>query len=302
LLTRLQESARWYCFAMSADDRRRARYSAAIARLRRRTVARRRKALHSLDEVKSPTIDARMGFASVAAGALEHVDDVVVESRTLASPYLEMTAPWDGRQQMLSGLVQNSSLSLGSPFLRFALQDTVIATVSRYLGMVPLLAGVDVLVSRFFEERLSESQLYHCDFEDVRQVKIFLHCSDVSMDDGPLTVIPADQSRSVKRELRYKYGRAGYRISDEAMMNARGTVDEISLTGGAGTAHFVDTSTCFHYGSRLSPGGGRRIVAQYQFLTPAAFALMFRYSKLPFASMGQSHELTEIQRLVIGAE
>src|SRR5207248_7911452 len=57
LLARLQESAKWYFFAMSADDRRRERFSTVISRLRGRTVETRRAAQRSLDDVNTPSIE-----------------------------------------------------------------------------------------------------------------------------------------------------------------------------------------------------------------------------------------------------
>jgi hypothetical protein len=244
-------------------------------------------------------LEREQGFVSFPPGTFEHTDAVVSDARNLAAPFLDTTDRWEGRQQMLSGLVGAARLQLDSAYLQFALQPSVIDVASQYLGLVPVLASVDILLSRHFDQPLTDSQLYHCDFEDVRQVKIFLHCSDVGPDNGPLTVVRAEESVDIKRRIGYRYGTAGYRIADEDMV-ASGMRDPLELLGPTGTAHFVDTSTCFHFGSRLRAGSERRIVTQFKFLTPAAFALVFRYRDLPFQHLRDAPGLTPPQRLLLG--
>lgn len=70
------------------------------------------------------------------------------------------------------GLVKESELRLDSPFLRFAHHRDVLGCASGYLGAVPLLASVDVWASLPSAE-IANSQLFHCDWADLSQVKIF---------------------------------------------------------------------------------------------------------------------------------
>jgi hypothetical protein len=299
VLRQVRDTFKWRVFAMSADDPRRERYSRWISRLRGPEVRRRKAAIRTVNGSAPGKIEESAGFVSFPPGTFLRTDDVVAETRRLAAPFLETTERWDGRQQMLSGLVDKSELTVTSPFLQFASQPDVIDVVGQYLGLVPILASVDILLSRHFDQQLMDSQLYHCDFEDVRQVKIFLHCSDVGPDNGPLTVVRANESREIKRRIGYRYGTERYRIGDDEMVSS-GMTKSVGLLGPMGTTHFVDTSTCFHFGSRLPQGNERRIVTQFQFLTPAAFALVFDLDSLPFKALAKAQGLSDAQRLLFG--
>jgi hypothetical protein len=65
-------------------------------------------------------------------------------------------------------------------------------------------------------------------------------CSDVDAHSGPLTVMRADTSRSLRRKLHY---RRNQRVQDEQAAQALGSLDGVyHMTGSAGTLCFVDTS------------------------------------------------------------
>ena len=59
-------------------------------------------------------------------------------------------------------------------------------------------------------------------------------------------------------------------MTDEAVTAAVGS-DRTVLDGPRGTAHFVDTSRCFHFGSRVQAGAPPRQLVVFQYLTPYAF-------------------------------
>jgi len=86
-----------------------------------------------------------------------------------------------------------------SPLARLAFNPAVVATAAAYLGMVPLLAGVTVLRSPYVVGPPSGSQLSYSDWEDVSQLKLFVHCSEVTSREGPLTALRATASARVNR-------------------------------------------------------------------------------------------------------
>lgn len=168
-----------------------------------------------------------------------------------------------------------------------------------YLGTIPILVYVDIWCSRPTPQ-VANSQLYHCDWEAERQLKVFVHCSDVSEASGPLTVIPADKSKQLRDEIHYTYGGSRAELADETVAEVVGLDDEVSFTGPPGTVVAVDTSRCFHYGSRVKEAGNWRVVTVIQYLAPTAFKLPLRATRgAPFRHL-EDHGLSELQRLVLG--
>ncbi len=205
---------------------------------------------------------------------------VVDQVRSLA-PDVETDTPGTGQGKPYLLDLRLDVLSSESPLGRLALHPSVVATATAHLGMVPVLAGVTVLRSPYVAGPHSGSQLFHSDWEDVTQLKLFVHCSDVTSIHGPLTALRGGSSTRVKEALHYRYGGEGFRRGDDEVL-ALVEPDEVhAFEGPPGTAVFVDTSACLHYGSRLAQGAADRLVVQLQFLRPTAFDLVLRRAPLP---------------------
>ena len=98
------------------------------------------------------------------------------------------------------------------------------------------------------------SQKFHLDHEDFRQVKGFVFIDDVEETSGPFTLLEAEASAGVQRAVHYRMTPAEKRVEDDVVFGIADRRRAVSLTGPAGTVALVDTSRCFHYGSRA----GRR--------------------------------------------
>jgi hypothetical protein len=135
---------------------------------------------------------------------------------------------------------------------------SILDSVTAYLGTVPRLIGARLCWSPPNETARS-SQLFHFDYEDLRQLKVFINIFETKKDQGPLTFIPADISEQVQKSIRRVS-----RVSDERIYKAGGRNKEVKLVGPAGSGAFLDTSRCLHYGSRFNRRD--RLVLIIQFL------------------------------------
>ena len=110
--------------------------------------------------------------------------------------------------------------------------------------------------------------------------------------------VDADRSDALRRTLGYEYRN---RVTDEEAQAAMGDLDLTALEGEPGTTCLVDTSCCFHYGSRLEAQDEGRLVAMIQYLTPYSFMLPRDYRR----AAPYRHLLTDssgrLERLVLGA-
>jgi hypothetical protein len=220
------------------------------------------------------------GFATVGStpsiDTAAVVDDVRRRRKELSGGQLR-----DEKAYLLDHPV--TDLAPSSTLLRFALDPEVVAAAALYLGIVPVLTQITILASPAIPGPLSGSQLFHSDWEDVRQVKVFVACSSVADENGPLTAISARVSRRVKDEVGYRYGGRAFRLPDERVAPLLTANDVTAFTGPAGSTTFIDTSSCLHYGSRVHPGAEERLVVQFQYLTPPAFDLVASRKGRPFA-------------------
>jgi hypothetical protein len=294
-VNRVADSATWFLFAKTADDRRRRAYWKTIAFLRRRDIGQRVAALKLLPD-PGVEIPQNVGFSRCTLGDLGASYTVLAEVLRIVSEQGDMPA---GPKPYLVDMAVGE-LSRCSELLRFALNPMVLSPVANYLGMVPRLVSVTILESRAQSGASpSGSQLFHCDYEDVRQVKVFVSCSETGSENGPLRAISARESQRIKGAVRYKYGDRQFRVRDSVIAGLLPGDEITEFTGPAGSVTFIDTSSCFHCGSRVKPGAAGRLVVQFQYLTPAAFEL-FIAPGLRHPGVSRSRGPHPLERLVLG--
>jgi hypothetical protein len=150
-----------------------------------------------------------------------------------------------------SALVNESDLNRESIFVRFALQPAVREIACAYFDRkVPYLADVQVLMSHGTDNKTwEESQLWHRDYADSKTIKLWVYLTDVdSPEKGPFTYLPLDASNRVKNNF------FPGRVSDEAMISSGLAKAAQEVYGRRRKAFYIDTSRCYHLGSRLKQG------------------------------------------------
>jgi len=237
------------------------------------------------------------GYAILRPGVVADADEVVSYAQErLATTDIGVLSR-KGKQFMLP-LVEQSALDRESPLLRLALRRDVLAGVASYLGTVPLLTNINLYLSRSTNRELISSQLFHCDADDTRQVKVFVLCSEVTPENGPLMIMDAADSEDLRERVGYRYKD---RVTDEQADAACGALELVPVQGATGTVCLVDTSRCFHYGSRVDNEASPRLAAMLQYLTPHSFMLPRDPSRnAPFKGLASPDD-PELVRLVLGA-
>ncbi len=158
-------------------------------------------------------------------------------------------------------------------FFKFLFEENILNRIIGYLGRNLTFAGASILYSENITFEEGRSQNFHMDGEDLNQIKIFLYISDVDENSGPLTVLSKidsiilynkyDQNRLLKKKT--------IRIKDEILEKFSMKNCIYPLVGKKGTINLVDTSNCYHFGSR--PGKKPRYVLMYQFLNSFSYYL-----------------------------
>ena len=183
-------------------------------------------------------------------------------------------------------LKNSNDFNILSPEFKFVTNKYLIEIVSRYLNCVPILTNLSLWYSpndKIFE---NSSQEYHLDHEDYKQVKGFLFINDIDEQTGPLSIINTLQSNEIQKSINYKMTKKTKRVNDEIigdLIRKNINIQENVITGKSGDLLLCDTSSCFHYGSRL--GTKARYILAFQYITPFGFTVDWNwrnYDKLPF--------------------
>jgi hypothetical protein len=244
------------------------------------------------------TIPREDGYAVCAAGSVADTDRLVALARETVERVDLAEKKADANKPFMVKLLDMKAMTVDSPLLRFALRRDIVAAATEYLGVVPILQYANVVYSSQGGSEFSKSQLYHCDSDEAEQVKIFVLCETVTHNEGPLTFLAASQSQQVRDRVQYRYK---HRLTDEQVRSAAGApLREVALTGPAGTLAFLDTSRCFHYGSRISSTDTRRLVIMLQYVTPLAFILPDYPAGTTFGALAADGR-DDVERLVLGA-
>jgi hypothetical protein len=185
-----------------------------------------------------------------------------------------------------------------SAFLDFVKHPKILATVSKYIGHLPILQYVGVWHSTYMPGIFRSSQLFHCDWEDVISAKVFVNLNDVTPSNGALYALDATTSKDIRKKIGYTFTGEHYRVPDETIMSNMTDASElINFSGPPGTVSFVDTTRCFHYGSRMEPSTDR-LVAVISYMSPAALNI----SQSKFGSYRKllANENSEIEKYLFG--
>ncbi|MGF7158518.1 hypothetical protein FHS85_000128 [Rhodoligotrophos appendicifer] len=155
-------------------------------------------------------------------------------------------------------MARGADLAQYTDIMRLAVNRDVLDAVSKYLGAVPIVSQISVLVSPPNESQIG-SQLYHLDFADEKQVKFFTYVHDVGPESGPFTFVPVAESETLVKKFGYDRGR----LSLEEVTGVVGESGQVQVMGPAGSGFLVDTSRCLHYGSNRNKTTRVALLIQY---------------------------------------
>ncbi len=203
------------------------------------------------------------GYLRCRAGELPGLEEVVARCAGIFDEVREKlereSFQFNPNKRFLLSVLTGSEFCEHPDLIRFMVCRPILDTVTAYLGSVPLLAGGALWWTPVNESALS-SQLYHFDNEDFRQVKLFVNVFETADEHGPFTFLPADVSQRIRESVGYVTGR----VDDERALAIAGPDAAIQVVGPPGSAAFVDTARCLHFGSRSTRRD--RLVLMIQFL------------------------------------
>ena len=213
-------------------------------------------------------------------------DDLVRNSVLNTKNYLSNKQKND--KSYFRELTNLQDYSSNSPEFKLATDPQLIKSVASYLNCSPVLLNITAVHSPKSTEKHSEvfsgSQLFHRDADDIRVLKVWIFCSDVTSETGPTVLVPANQSENIAQKIKYKQG---------SRANDRSVLEEISpklnsAIGSIGTQYATDTARSFHYGSRTGTSNDR-LVLMFHYVSPYSQFTRLRLVNLLFVIKRKLH-------------
>ena len=263
-----------------------------------------RKKLHvELGDKLDFSISEDLGFIAIDGfQQLSYTQEVIDIVKKEFSKLDINSIDWKSKDHLFTGVLDDLLIDSESALVKFSLQAELIRPIINYLGFVPVLSHVGAWYSPGKITTHSSSQLFHCDQADVRQVKVFVHCSDIAVADGALHLINARDSELLRQKLRYKWDDENQCLPDNVILEHFSDKHWVPQVGDEGAVLMCDSSRCFHFGSRLTDRSRDRLVIMFQYLSPCAFTLPSQMkSKLPFSNM-DGHQFGITERLILGLD
>jgi len=233
------------------DDRRRVLYKTQLSSL-----------LEENGGLTRPPLEIKDGWALDTSMSLPHLDRVLEDSE-------EIIEERSGERCSATGAYRSYFQDVWTPadlvkypsFLDFATSSDLLSVVSHYLQSIPALSTTLPWGVRFVESNAAfddqpnkpkDSQLYHIDYYSLPNVYVLVLLRDTTTENGPWTFLPRGVSQKARVALNYWTRRRGYRVSDEDMYSVVDRKEVIEFCYPRGTVLFIESSGCFHYGSRNS--------------------------------------------------
>ena len=204
----------------------------------------------------APAVRMRDGWALDTSGSHPLLPRMLDDAEAVIERRGMQRSGMAGRR-FIRDIMTGEDLAAHPSFLDFATSPEIVATVSEYMGQVPLLSTTIPPAVRLAESSIDgqgdtyeASQLYHLDFHDFRAVYVVVLVRDVTPDSGPFTYLGASDSSVVARAVRYRRRHVPYRIPDEHVHAVVEPERARTLAHRKGAILFIDSNRCMHFGSR----------------------------------------------------
>lgn len=246
------------------------------------------------------TIRDDEGYAIIAPDAVPPAlcENVLAELRGMLSKIDIESFREGAKKPYLIAVIPSEKIGRDSATYKFLTHPSLVNIVARYLRCMPILSYVAVWYSPNEPGDTRGSQKFHLDHEDFRQIKGFMFVEDIAPDQGPFTLLPAHISTPLQKSLHYRMTPDNKQIDDADVYKYASQKDIVPLTGKAGTIALIDTSRCFHYGSRA--GQKPRIMLSFQYVTPFAFVLPWKWRSKIFLPHLAANDLPPLEKKLIG--
>ena len=236
---------------------------------------RRRKKIFSLVPKKDTfslfSIPLEKGYLKLSLPDAVNVKNCVDHSKKIIQKTDFKLMAQKAKKPFLINLPFDLSKSGNEHIKEFAEHPLILKLIYDYLGIFPTVSYAAIWYSPN-DTFMGRIQMYDIEGDEYRAVKIFLPLDIIDEATGALTFIPADETKISFQNLlkKQKIKRIqNQKVEDAVVFSEANPKSEIKLTGKPGDVIFLDTCSCWHYGSRpLETGNKPRILLHLHYVSP----------------------------------
>jgi hypothetical protein len=188
---------------------------------------------------------------------------------------------------------ENSLFSADNPLIKIGLSHAILNVVNSYFGLWSKLKYTDAWHSMPIPSQRIGSMRWHRDGEDWKMMKVYLNCSNVDEDAGPMEFVPGTNYAATNhpangpgREICEWKASGANRYASDSIEQRFPSSARLQCSGPIGTLIFCDTAG-FHRGG--IPRAKSRLLAHWAFVTPASL-WEHRFSVSPAEAASLSEE------------
>jgi len=160
----------------------------------------------------------------------------------------------------------SDGMTTDHPLVQLSLKKDLLGVVAGYFGELAFLEYILLTYSLPSSSPLKSSQLWHQDHDNDRMIKFFIYLSDVEKnEDGPFTLLPKEAQKKIKNSFFTRH------LSDTEVQNSYPLSQSVQIKGRKFSAFLVDTSVCYHMGSRVSEGHSRLMSTSLYVTLPKSY-------------------------------
>lgn len=157
-------------------------------------------------------------------------------------------------------------VTMDHPLVQLSLKTEVLEVISRYLKHAPFLEYILLTYSLPSTQAPKASQLWHQDHDNNKMLKLFIYLSEVKSDaDGPFTLLPKTADSVIRNSFFPKH------LHDSEIESQFPLSEAIKVKGQRFSTFLVDTSLCYHMGSRVAEGHSRLMSTSLYVTLPKAY-------------------------------
>ena len=142
-------------------------------------------------------------------------------------------------------------VEINDPIIHFCKSPRILNIASNYLGTVPLINSIQFIKSDENDKNYFSSMNWHLDTHHLKLLKIIYLPYQINYYNGPTSFMNKDQTQKIlKKNIKFKL--PSYFTDQEIFSNdikSKNTTENF-LGNTRGNLLFIDTSKCFHMGSR----------------------------------------------------
>ena len=180
-----------------------------------------------------------------------------------------------GEYAYVDDLFDDIDIKLKEKIIKFAVSHEIYHSASKYFGVLPVLAKINIVHNIVNTKQARASMLWHKDDFGYKSLDLFLAISDIDINNGPFEYVKKKNHLGIFYKIRsnLENQEPGQRnkITEDNFQNYFNKDELDKFTGKSGSGILIDSFTSYHRGGNCK--SKNRLVLRISYQTPDSYTL-----------------------------